>query len=516
MGNVSVRFCERKGDAAKVMCPGKRKLRVLIVSDAWGFGLMETRPHPLWQVRYWAIRNKALLVPEYGAMYIAAFLKGRGLDVEIVNLVAEVFEDESWFREAEEGLPEHAPSTAPIGSGEAMARARENLEGRVKSAQPDVILFPISIYYLALHAREMLKRLGELAPGAALVAGGVYSTMHPQEIMDDGAADFVVRGEGEWTALELLRALEERGSNADFSGIAGLTWRDPDGGVVHNPDREREKNIDLFPHIYTVSEEFAIGTRYRILKSLNPLDDYIPGGGFLTSRGCPEECTFCLDPAVWKRKTRFHSPGYVREVLHYCWENFTAGERSFYFGDATFALNRPRLRALLETVREFPFTYHIQTRADSLTPEVLEGLRESNFGSVAIGAESFDDRILREVVKKRTTREEILSAVRAVKAHGMTPILTFIAGLPGESRDSMERTVETLRREGITEATFFPLVVFRGTALYRTFLEAFGEEERERLRLNPWSEEFCFAGEEFSSMQELIDYTQTLNDAIRA
>ncbi len=498
------------------MSRGRRELRTAIISDAWGFGLMETRPHPLWQVRYWAIRNKALLVPEYGAMYVAAFLKARGVEVEVVNLVADVFDDRRWFVESEEGLPDDALSTAPVGGDEALRMLRENLEKALRRAQPEVVLFPISIYYIALHAREMLKRLRELVPEAVLVAGGVYSTMHPREIMEDGAADFVVRGEGEWTTLELLRALREKGRKGDFSHVAGLTWRDAGGRVVHNPDRERERDIDRFPHIYTVSEEFAIGTRHRILKALNPLDDYIPGGGFLTSRGCPEECTFCLDPAVWKRKTRFHSPGYVREVLAYCWEHFTAGDRSFYFGDATFALNRPRLRALLETVREFPFTYHIQTRADSLTPEVLEGLRESNFGSVAIGAESFDDRILKEVVRKRTTREEILAAARAVRAHGMTPILTFIAGLPGESRASMERTVETLRREGITEATFFPLVVFRGTALYQTFLETFGEEERERLRLNRWSEEFCFAGEEFSSMQELIDYTQYLNDAIRA
>lgn len=488
--------------------------RAAIISDAWGFGLMETRPFPLWQVRYWAVRNKALLVPEYGAMYIAAFLKSRGVDLEVLNLMADVFDGEEWFREAEEGLPDDAVSTAPIGGDEALRIMLDNLEASLRRARPEVVLFPISIYYVALHARELLRRIKDMLPGVKLVAGGVYSTMHPREIMEDGAADFVVRGEGEWTALELLQALG-RGER-DFSSISGLTWRDGGGRVTHNPERERERDLDVFPHIYTVADEFRIGRRHRLLKALNPLDDYIPGAGFLTSRGCPEECTFCLDPAVWKRKVRFHSPTYVREVLDCCWENFTAGERSFYFGDATFALNRPRLRSLLAAVREVPYTYHIQTRADSLTPEVLCGLRDSGFGSVALGAESLDDRILREVVKKRTTRDEILGAVRAARAHGLSPILTFIAGLPGESRDSLERTVETLRAEGIREATFFPLVVFRGTELYQTFLRTYTEEEREGMRLNRWSEEFCFASSEFGSMRELIEYTECLNDAIRA
>ena len=76
--------------------------------------------------------------------------------------------------------------------------------------------------------------------------------------------------------------------------------------------------------------------------------------------------------------------------------------------------------------------------------------------------------------------------------------------------------METLRAEGIREATFFPLVVFKGTELYELFLKTFGEEEREKLRLNRWSEEFCFINNEFASMQELIDYTQYLNDSIRA
>lgn len=474
---------------------------------------MEVKPHPLWQARYWAIRDKALLVPEYGAMYIASFLLGQGVELEVVNLLADTFTEESWFKETEQGVAEEAPTTAPIAGEEALRLMRSRFEEALKRLQPDVVWFPISIYYVARHAREMLKRIREMMPDVYLVAGGVYSTMHPVEIMQDGAADAVVRGEGEWTSLELMRALEDE--RKDLSSIPGLTWRDRDGEVVHNPDRERERDLDRFPHIYTVSRQFRIADRHRLLKSLNPLDDYIPGSGFLTSRGCPEECTFCLDPAVWKRKTRYHSPAYVREVLDHCWENFTAGERTFYFGDATFALNRPRLRSLLETVREVPYRYNIQTRADSLTPEVLRGLADSNFESVALGAESLDDRILREVVKKRTTREEILAATRAARAHGLKPILTFIAGLPGESRASLERTVETMREEGITGATFFPLVVFRGTELYELFLRTFTEAEREEMRLNDYSEEFCFVTEEFQSMQELIDYTAYLNSSIR-
>jgi radical SAM superfamily enzyme YgiQ (UPF0313 family) len=492
----------------------KRKLKTAIISDAWGYGLMEIKPYPLWLVRYWAIRNKALLVPEYGAMYVAAFLKGQGVDFQVINLLADVFGSEQWFKETREGLGEDDISTAAIGNDDALDAMQAHLRDSLADLQPDLVLFPISIYYVALHARDLIRRLKASLPDTTFVAGGVYSTMHPQEILEDGGADFVVRGEGEWTAWELWRAISA--GESDFSGIDGLSWKDKSGVIVHNRDRAREKELDRFPHIYTVSSEFRIGDRNRLLKALNPFDDYIPGDGFLTSRGCPERCSFCLDPAVWKRKTYFHSPAYVREVLRYCWDNFPNGDRTFFFGDATFALNRPRLAALFEETKKFDYSYNIQTRADSLTPGVLRGLRDSNFTTVAIGAESLDDDILRDVVRKRTTREEILEAARAIREYGLKPIMTFIAGLPGEGRRSLERTVETLRAEGIRDATFFPLVVFKGTELYELFLKTFDEDEREKLRLNEWSEEFCFINDEFNSMRELIDYTQFLNDAIRA
>lgn len=489
-------------------------MKVAIIGDSWGFGLLETKPDPLWQRRFNALRNKALLVPDYGAMYVTAFIKERslpGVDLQVINLVADIFQAKALFEDRGEGPGEEA-TDCPLSEAGRVAEAHDYFRRSLVDYQPDVVLFPLSIYYIALHAREMLRRVKEILPDCFLVTGGVYSTLHPQEILEDGAADFVVRGEGEWTTLELLDALS-RGER-EFHHVDGLSWR-ADGRIYHNRERKREENIDRFPHIYTVSEEFRIGLRHRLLKELIPFNDYIPGAGFLTSRGCPEQCTFCLDPAIWKRKTRFHSPQYVREVVKYCWEHFVGGERSFYFGDATFALNRRRLFQLIDLVEKIPFSYNIQTRADSLVLPVLERLAAARFATVAIGAESFNDRILQEVVRKRTNREEILRAVREVRGFGMKPILTFIVGLPGEKRASIEHTLEILRREGIRDAVFFPLVVFRGTELYRYLVENFSPEQREHLRLNPWSEEYCLVNEEFPTVPELVDYADSLNRAVR-
>jgi hypothetical protein len=87
-------------------------------------------------------------------------------------------------------------------------------------------------------------------------------------------------------------------------------------------------------------------------------------------------------------------------------------------------------------------------------------------------------------------------------------------GLPGESRVSIERTVEILRQNELLTATFFPLVVFRGTVLYDVFRRRFSEQETEALRLNPMSEEFLFASDEFPTREELTGFTEEVNRAV--
>lgn len=483
-------------------------MRVLLVSDAIGLGIMEARPEPAWLVRLAGLRNKDLLAPDYGAMNVAAYLKAAGFPIEVVNLVADVHDSPDLFHEP--NADPDAISGAAIGEAGAARASREHLFKTLRERRPDVILFPLSIYNIALYLRSLLADIREACPETTIVAGGIYSTFFAREILEAGDADIVVRGEGEVVTSEVLRSLAE-GVGPD--GIGGISYR-RGSRIVHNPSRDLIGDLDALPHPYTVSGEFKIGTRFRILSELTPGGDYIPGGGFLTSRGCPEACTFCLDPALNGQRTRFHSPEYVRGVVQYCHENFTGGAGSFFFGDATFTMNRKRLRRMLELIEPIPFTYQIQTRADYLDPDTIDRLAACRFTTVAIGAESFNERILQDVAKKRLKVETILEASRMVREAGMNPVLTFIVGLPGETRDSVRNTVEILRENGLHTATFFPLVVFRGTALFEMFRQRVSGSEMERLRLNPYSEEYLFTSDEFPTREELTAFTEEVNTAV--
>ena len=495
-------------------------MRVLLISDSFGFGILETRPYPVWQRKYTMLRNKALLSPDYGAMYVAAYLKERGIHFQVTNLIADLFSEPEFFLEQDISPPGEPrdpisyyqeESTPPIGNEGSLERLKRHFTTTLLKESPDIILLPISIYNLARHGTLFARRIKELLPDAILITGGTYATFHAEEILKENFVDFVVRGEGEETALELIQTIERAEHPRE---IPGLSYTES-GRVIHNPDRKKIVNLDKLPHPYTVSDEFRIERRGSLLNQLNTQEDYIPGAGFLTARGCPERCTFCLDPAINDGRTRFHSPEYVYEVTRYCYETFCDGNSNFYFGDATFTLNRKRFLKMTDILQSIPFTYHIQTRADCLTPEIIRKLKESNFHSVAIGAETLNPRVLREVVWKNQAPEQVIDATMAVRKEGLLPLLTFIVGLPGESRDSIEKTLATLREHKITSASFFPLVVFKGTSLFERFMKEINPDDLESCRLNPYSEEFFYVSDEFPTPEALIDYTEELNVRVK-
>ena len=469
---------------------------------------MEARPEPAWRVRMTGLRNKDLLAPDYGAMHVAASLKAGGYDFQVVNLVADVHDRRELFDEPHCGLDELSGSLVSLPGATAASKA--HLLDTLASVKPDVVLVTLSTYNLALYSRRLLGEIKAACPGARLVTGGIYATMHAPEILADGHADAVVRGEGELATAELLDRLEDGRS---LDGLAGVSYHE-DGRSFHNPARPPIADLDALAHPYTVSDEFAISRRFEILSELLPEGDWIPGAGFLTSRGCPEACAFCLDPALNNGRVRFHSPAYVREVLEFCAERFTSPAGSFFFGDATFTMNKKRLGRICSMLPGLPYTYQIQTRADYLDRVTVDMLASSGFTNVAIGAETFNEEILSAVVRKRLKVADVLEAAASVRRSGMKPVLTFIIGLPGEKRESVWRTLGILKKNELFDATFFPLVVFKGTALFDQFSARTSPEEMEGLRLNPVSEEYLFTSEEFPTGTELTGFAEEVNFAL--
>lgn len=487
-------------------------LRTVLVSDTFAFAFLQRRPSPSWEPFWKGYRDRAVITPEYGLLYIAAVLKRAGIPFETINIVADHWDDLRWFEVSDAHLSDPA---ARDELEELIRRMKADLLARVGGA--DVIMVPLSYYYMVRGVKRALGQIRAANPSAVVVVGGNYATMHAPELVAEGLADVVVRGEGEETILHLMEELEAGRFRSGRLETCGVTYHGGGGEPRRNPDMPRIDDLDRLPHMYFAGEEFRVGMRHRFLKTLMPEGDYFIGSSFVTSRGCPERCTFCMDPTIWKRRVRFHSPDYVRDVVRFCWDNYhETGNPKFYFGDATFTLRRARLYEICEKIADIGWNYNVQTRADMVDEETLTRMKAANFRSLAFGSESFNDEVLTDVVKKRQTAKDVLDGALLTRRLGLEPILTFIAGLPGERRESHLRTTRILREHGLREATFFPLVVFRGTPLYDWFVAGRTPEEIEAARFDSDSDEFCCLSPEFPTKEALIAWAASLNAEIRA
>lgn len=491
-------------------------MRTLLVSDSLAFSLVAVRPEGLWDLDWADQRNKNILSPEWGLQYIGAHLKGEGFPFDVLNVVGGAQLDPDFFRRADHALVD-AGVAAEVDAW--VERRWAEVLDEIEAAEPDVILWPMMYYFMIGYVRRLLGEVRERVPEAKVVVGGNYVTMHADETARSGLVDYVVVGEGEHTALELLRALD---AGTAVEAVDGLCFVDDGGELVRTRPRARENDLDVFPHVYTVGEEFLIGKRHELLCDLIPYGDYWPGTGIITARGCPEKCSFCLDPSIWNRKVRFHSAAYIADVVQYCREHYPSEHNRFFFGDSTFTLRWNRLEPLLDLLGEFGMNYTCQTRADALDEKRLERMSEAGFVTIGIGAESMNNEVLNEIALKREDVSEIVDAARMARSFGIQPVLTLIAGFPGETKESLIETVDVLRREGLHVSSFFALVVFRGLGLFDGFGDVQGFtssgtfwERREEARLNEWTEEWLRLSEEFPTKEELIGFTQYLNQRVR-
>jgi radical SAM superfamily enzyme YgiQ (UPF0313 family) len=486
-------------------------LRTVLVSDTFAYAFLDRRPYPSWEPFWKNYRDRAIITPEYGLLYIAAMLSANGIPYELVNVVADHWDDLRWFEISDEHLADDAARREFEGL---LERMRSDLLRRVADA--DVIMIPIAYYYMVRGVKRVIGDIRKANPKAVVIVGGNYASMHAFELILDGYADIVVRGEGEDTIVQLMAELEAGKQRTGKLDTLGISYQVGGGEPAHNMDMPRIADLDRLPHMYAAGDQFHVGRRHLFLKTLMPEGDYFIGSSYVTSRGCPEKCTFCMDPTIWNRKVRFHSPEYVRNVVKYCWENYhRVGNPKFYFGDATFTIRKARLFELVDQLSGIGWHYNVQTRADAVDEETLERMKAAGFRNFAFGSESFNDEILENVVMKRQTSKQLLEAALLTRKLGLDPILTFIAGLPGETKESHLRTVRILREAGFTEATFFPLVVFRGTPLYDQFAAGKTPEQIEAARFDEDSEEFTFLSEDFPTKEALIAWAGHLNAEIR-
>jgi len=300
-------------------------------------------------------------------------------------------------------------------------------------------------------------------PDLFMILGGAHATLLPEETLTGAPEiDVIVRGEGEETIIELLRALEHK---QPLDSISGITRRE-DGKVVSSPARPANVNLDSLPFL---AYHLLPWRRYR---PHPPHGKALPFAAIITSRGCPYQCAYCSKP-IFGGKFRGQSPERVVEEVAYYRERFGVKELAFY--DDVFTLNKKRAYAIADGLIKKGLKIHwtCETRVNLVDKELLHHMKQAGCYAIAYGIESASQEIL-DTLHKDITLEQAEEAVRLTQEVGLQTIGYFMIGSPGESRETIVETIKFAKRLKVDFAQFAITTPFPGTKLY----ELYSEDER--------------------------------------
>jgi anaerobic magnesium-protoporphyrin IX monomethyl ester cyclase len=285
--------------------------------------------------------------------------------------------------------------------------------------EPDVVGYSVYTGSQAYY-RDLNLQIKAALPGVVSVFGGPHPTYFP-EFVEEPGVDAVCLGEGEGAILDLAAALEQGGPLANIDNW----WFKSDGEVERNPLRPLEDDLDRlpFPDRELLFDRDSL-TRQSGIKH------------FITSRGCPYDCTYCFNHALGElyrgkgRRLRQASVGRVIEEVR--------GVRARYpmqfvvFLDDLFIVHVEWLRELAERFpAEVGLPFFCNVRANLVTAEKMDLLRRAGCASVGMGLETGNAALRNQVLKRNLSNEQLVEASRIIREAGIRLLTTNMLGLPG-------------------------------------------------------------------------------------
>ena len=307
----------------------------------------------------------------------------------------------------------------------------KKLVEEVRKFQPDYVLLGHS-GSTAAH-QTALKTIHEIKkpyPGVKVIYGGVYPSYADQGIMREcSEIDFIVRGEGEQTIVELIKADE---NNESFETVDGMTWRNGNK-IIPNRSRAPIQNLDA----YRLGWELVDWPLYKMF-------GFKRAAGLQFSRGCPLTCSYCGQWMFWK-KWRHRSPENILEQLKILKQDY--GVDYVWFADENFSADRETLKRLLELIIEARLNLSLNinmTAADVVRDADLIPLyKVAGIDYMVMGVESLKDEVIVNI-RKNNPFAISKEAVRLLRQNSILSLTNIIYGLEQESWRTIREKFQNL------------------------------------------------------------------------
>jgi radical SAM superfamily enzyme YgiQ (UPF0313 family) len=393
--------------------------------------------------------------PFEGVSYIATVLYNAGFPVKVIDVRLHPEPLKEAIRQALEGV-----DVLGVATFEDSFTFLEELTSGIKSRRPDLLV----------------------------VLGGSLVTSVPALVMNNTCADIAVLGEGELTILELMDLIDN-GRLEMLDKVPGLCYKDSSGGLIFTSPRPQMEDLNSLPTMNLLL--------WPQLKERPHLKEIL----FSHSRGCYMSCSFCYRTTP---KLSLKSIDKFREELRELKKRHNF--EFIYFVDLTFAVEKRRTLQICQALREFEVKWSCMSRVQNLDRKTLEEMKGAGCQIILYGFESLDEHVL-DKAHKGQRPDEIRRIIDLTQESGIQVGGLFILGLPGETRDSIDKVIEFIRDvSGACRVKY--LSAIPGTEIYRLGLEkGIIKDELEHLR---W-----LSKETGSSDDEFLNFTQLPDEELR-
>lgn len=271
--------------------------------------------------------------------------------------------------------------------------------------------------------------------------------------------DFIIRGEPELTIRDLAACL---GQDGDLAKVAGLTYREgQDGRAGQKAIRENSKRglVDPLDSLPQPAWHLLDLKAYRLPLTGRPFLILAP------MRGCPFNCTFCTAKTYYGAKVRKRSIAMIIEEIEANISKYQV--RDFFIWADTFTADPNYIRSFCEEIikRELPIQWTCNSRVDTINPGLLKLMAKAGCWMISYGLESAHQQVL-DTVKKGTTVEQGIQAVQWSKEAGLKVVGHFVLGLPGDTEESLRKTIGLAKKLPLDVVQFYTAAPFPGSRLY--------------------------------------------------
>ncbi|MBN3038385.1 MAG: radical SAM protein [Candidatus Omnitrophica bacterium] len=309
---------------------------------------------------------------------------------------------------------------------------------------------------------QALKELKEANKDLKSIVCGSLPTFMPEFCLKNEAVDIIVLREPEFIIRDLVVAMS-KGEN--WQALKGIGYC-KNTGLCVNDYYPLIKDLDELPFVdWSLLSKKA---RY-----FNPLIKRHPYVTDLTTRGCPEKCTFCMAPGFYGNKVRARS---AENVIAGFREHVQKGIKEVYLRDEMFTTFKARNKEIYERLikENIDLTWLCSSRVDSLDRETMRLMKKSGCHTIKFGVESGVQQLL-DNVKKRISIKQTEDAFRWAREAGLNTHAHVMLGLPGETKETIKETLRFIKRIRPTTATFGIVTPYPGTALFEQVARSYPE-----------------------------------------